>query len=320
LPGKGNLRVATFNVLNYFNGDGEGGGFPTSRGADTLKEFNRQRDKIISAITAISPDVIGLMELENDGYGERSAIQDLVNGLNQTCGSVEYEFVYPLLSELGTDQIAVGLIYRSQAVTLVGPAVTTSEPPFDNKGRQPLAQTFKENVSNEKFTVVVNHFKSKGGCPKDGSLDDDQGDGQGCWNATRNKAAVALTDWVATDPTGTCDSDILLIGDFNAYAKEDPVNVIKNAGYTNLSECFDKTNHYSYVFDGQSGCLDHAFASRSLTTQVTGITVWHINADEPRILDYNEEYKSDEQIINLYNNDPYRSSDHDPIIVELDIH
>jgi hypothetical protein len=47
------------------------------------------------------------------------------------------------------------------------------------------------------------------------------------------------------------------------------------------------------------------------------VTTWHINADEPRVLYYNEEYKSAGQVTGLYNNDPYRSSDHDPVIVGL---
>lgn len=79
---EGRLRVASFNVLNYFNGDGKGGGFPTSRGANTAEEFQRQKAKIVAAILASKADIVGLMEIENDGYGEFSAIADLVNGLN----------------------------------------------------------------------------------------------------------------------------------------------------------------------------------------------------------------------------------------------
>ena len=74
---------------------------------------------------------------------------------------------------------------------------------------------------------------------------------------------------------------------------------------------------YSYVFFGQAGSLDHALASESLSSQVTGVVEWHINADEPRVLDYNTEFKSAGQVADLYSSDPYRASDHDPILIEL---
>ncbi|MEO1432458.1 MAG: ExeM/NucH family extracellular endonuclease, partial [Cyanobacteria bacterium J06633_8] len=118
-PITGRLKVGSFNVLNYFNGDGQGGGFPTSRGADTAAEFTRQRDKIIQAIVTLDADILGLMEIENDGYGTDSAIKDLVNGLNAVAGAGTYAFVDPGTSQLGTDQIAVGFIYKPSVVTAV---------------------------------------------------------------------------------------------------------------------------------------------------------------------------------------------------------
>lgn len=313
----GTLKVASFNVLNYFNGNGSGGGFPTARGADTYAEFQRQRDKIIDGILDLDADVIGLMELENDGYGNNSAIQDLVNGLNGSQTTYTYSFVDPGLSQLGTDQIAVGLIYRD-TVSEAGIAATTSNGAFADKNRQPLAQTFQDQVTGEKFTIAVNHFKSKGGTGT--GADADQGDGQGNWNATRTAAANDLTNWLASDPTGSNDPDYLIVGDLNAYAQEDPVTAIKNAGYSDLLAQFNaNSEYYSYVFDAQAGDLDHALASSSLANQVTGATEWHINADEPRALDYNTEFKSAGQITSLYETDQFRSSDHDPVVIGLDL-
>jgi len=311
-PVGGTLKVASFNVLNYFNGDGLGGGFPTPRGADTPEEFTRQRDKIISAILAMDAGVIGLMELENDGYGANSAIQDLVNGLNDVAGAGAYAFVNPGVAQIGTDEIAVGFIYKPGTVTPVGSAAildSSVDPLFnDDKNRPALAQTFEQNATGETFTVVVNHLKSKGS-PCDDVGDPDVGDGQGNCNVTRTNAANALTAWLATDPTSSSDSDFLIIGDLNAYAMEDPITAIKNAGYTNLIESFIGADAYSYVFYGQAGYLDHALASASLASQVTGVTEWHINADEPAALDYNDYNQPD-----LYNPDAYRSSDHDPTV------
>ncbi|MCB8974966.1 MAG: ExeM/NucH family extracellular endonuclease [Ardenticatenaceae bacterium] len=316
----GNLRVASFNVLNYFNGNGSGGGFPTSRGATNLNEFNRQRDKIIAALVAINADVVGLIEIENDGYGSLSAIQDLVNGLNAATAPGTYAFINPGVSQIGTDAIAVGLIYKPASVTPSGAAqiLDSSDDPLflDTKNRPALAQTFSQNGTGEKFTIVVNHFKSKGSACTDVS-DPDTGDGQGNCNITRTNAATALVNWLATDPTGSNDSDFLIVGDLNSYAMEDPIAAITGAGYTDLGNSLP--NAYSYVFEGQAGTLDYALASPSLTAQVNSVTEWHINSDEPRALDYNEEFKTANQISLYYNADPYRSSDHDPVVVGLNL-
>ncbi|NOX43162.1 MAG: ExeM/NucH family extracellular endonuclease [Gammaproteobacteria bacterium] len=323
LPGAGSLRVASFNVLNYFNGDGQGGGYPTARGADTATEFNRQSGKIIAALSAMQADIIGLMELENDGYGANSAIQDLVNGLNAAAPvGTSYRFINPGVSQIGTDAIAVGLIYRNETVQAEGTAAildSSIDARFNDQMNRPtLAQTFIEVVTGGRLTVAVNHLKSKGSsCASIG--DPGISDGQGNCNLTRTSAAEAMMDWLAGDPTGSDNSNVLIIGDLNAYAKEDPVSAILAAGYSNLIATRMGSEAYSFVFRGQSGNLDHALASPSLTTQVTGVTDWHINADEPNVLDYNMEFKSSNQLANLYNSDAYRASDHDPVVVELNL-
>ncbi|MCX2781695.1 ExeM/NucH family extracellular endonuclease [Microbulbifer thermotolerans] len=319
LPGTGSLRVASMNVLNYFNGDGMGGGFPTSRGADTPEEFQRQRDKIISAILGTGADIIGLMEIENDGYGARSAIQDLVDGLNTASGGQRYAFVDPGLERLGADEIAVGIVYRADRVQPLGAALTLDSYPFDNLNRQPLLQAFTELASDQSVAVVVNHFKSKGSCPDDGSLNDDQNDGQGCWNQIRTEAATALADWLASDPIGADVAGVLILGDLNSYAQEHPITALRDAGYTDLLAAFHGGAAHSYVYKSQAGYLDYALADTELTPLVTGAEVWHINADEPSALDYNTEQKSEAQRDSLYSADPYRASDHDPLVIELDL-
>lgn len=138
-------------------------------------------------------------------------------------------------------------------------------------------------------------------------------------NQTRTNAAIALAQWLNTDPTGSNDPDFLIIGDLNAYAMEDPISALQNAGYTNLVSSFLGSDAYSYVFAGEWGYLDHALSNGNLTPQVTGVTEWHINADEPPVLDYNEEFKSAGQIISLYSPDGYRASDHDPVVVGLEM-
>lgn len=171
-----NLRVASFNVLNFFNGNGLGGGFPTARGANTAVEFNRQKAKIVSAILGLNADVVGLTELENDGYGNYSAIAELVNSLNSASNSNVWTYVNPGLSQIGNDQIAIGFIYRTdRASTLGTPAILDSsvEPLFiDNKNRPTLAQTFRATQGGGVITIAINHLKSKGSdCNDLGDLD-----------------------------------------------------------------------------------------------------------------------------------------------------
>ena len=152
--------------------------------------------------------------------------------------------------------------------------------------------TFEEVATGGEFTAVINHFKSKSGT---GTGDDaDQLDGQGNWQQQRELAATALTEWIATDPTGSGDSDFLLLGDFNAYLKEDTIDIIKAAGFENLQEML--ADPYSFVFDGQFGALDHILANASMGTQVTGVTEWHINSDEADALDYNLDFGRDPAI------------------------
>ena len=315
-PVDGSLRVASFNVENYFNGDGCGGGFPTPRGARSLAEFERQQDKLVKALVGLRADVIGLAEIENDGYGPGSAIHSLVAGMNAAAPiGTRYDYVRFSGNQLGTDAITCAIVYRTQTVAPVGKAAT--DPNFPALNRPPFAQTFVQKKTGAEFTVVMNHFKSK--LPRGAvGLDVDQGDGQGAWNHTRTEAAQELLTWLATDPTGSKDPDVLILGDLNAYTHEDPVATITGAGYADLVYRFNARD-YTYVYKGEAGCLDHAFASASLTRQVTGAAVWHIDADEPPILGYKTEYKAADQITTLYRNDPYRSSDHDPIIVGINL-
>ena len=315
----GTLRVASMNVLNYFNGNGQGGGFPTERGATTPEEFARQHAKTVATIVAIDADVIGLNEIENDALGF-SAIEDLVAGVNAATAPGTYAFIDT--GVVGTDAIRVALLYKPATVTPFNTyAILTSavDPEFiDTLNRPSLAQTFTQNSNGKRLTVDVNHLKSKGSdCLA--VNDPDTGDGQGNCNVTRTKAAGALVRWLATDPTGSGDPDVLIVGDMNSYAMEGPIKAVTNAGYTNLVRALVGPNAYSYVFEGQSGYLDHALASPALSSRITGISEWHINADEPVGLDYNIEFKTPNQVNTFYAADPFRSSDHDPVVVGINL-
>ncbi|KPJ36007.1 endonuclease [Burkholderia multivorans] len=305
-----NLRVASFNVLNYFNGNGLGGGFddPNNRGAKTYQEFQRQEAKIVSALKALDADVIGLMEIQNNGYGELSAVRQLAAKLGGA-----WRVVDPGTSRLGGDAIAVAMIYDSRKVEPVGRAATLA---IDDKNRQPLAQSFRRIGGKQALTIVVNHLKSKN-CPDATNDDLDQGDGQGCWNPTRTRAAAKLADWLAGTPTGVAGQGVLLIGDFNSYTYEDPIRLLESRGYRNLVSRWIGANAYSYVYNGEAGYLDHALASLPLASHVKAVHEWHINADEPVALQYTLAYKSAEQQQTYYAPDAYRSSDHDPVLIDI---
>ncbi len=302
----GSLKVAGFNLFNYFTtiDNGRNG----ARGADSEREFIRQRKKLLSAIVALDADILGIMELENN---ETGAIRDLVNGLNDAAGAGTYAYIPT--GKMGEDQIRVALIYQPASITPAGTYLTDLHRVFE---RPPLGQVFEDSLG-ERFSVVVSHFKSKR-CKDASGADIDQEDGQGCYNETRTRQAAQLLAFITTEVIpGSGDPDVLILGDINAYANEDPLTSIEGAGYTNLLTRFTGVDAYSYVFSGQSGYLTHALASSSLADQVTGAAEWHINADEPRILDYNQENKSAKQLVHLYNTGPYRSSDHDPLLIGL---
>ncbi|MEC5163368.1 MULTISPECIES: ExeM/NucH family extracellular endonuclease [unclassified Janthinobacterium] len=321
----GNVKVASANVLNFFttftngaNVSGQTGqgctlGATTSsancRGADNLAEFRRQRDKIVAALKAIDADVVGLMEIQNNG---ELAVSYLVEQLNAAIGAPAYAYV-PKPAATGSDAIRVAMIYKPGKLELVGAALADADAV---NNRPPMAQTFRAG-NGEKFSLIVNHLKSKGGCPGAGA-DADQGDGQACWNALRVRQARRLLEhFVPQVVAAAGDADVLLIGDLNSHGFEDPVNVLTGGGFANQLERFVRPlgMPYSYVFDGESGYLDHALASAALQRQVAGAGEWHINADEPSVIDYNTDGKPQD----LYNALPYRASDHDPVVVSLDL-
>ncbi len=316
----GNLKVASFNVLNFFTtftdgstADGQAGqgcslggsvAAGNCRGASNAGEFQRQRAKIVEAMVAIDADVLGLIEIQNNG---EVAAQNLVAALNARLGTTTYAVLPEPQGGTGTDAIKQAMIYKPARLQPVGPAISDTDPVHN---RPPLAQTFAA-ANGERFTLVVNHFKSKG-CGDAAGADLDQGDLQGCFNATRIAQAQALNRFVMALQAAADTDDVLVIGDLNAYAKEDPVTVLAAAGLVD-EIARDNDFGYSFVFDGAAGRLDHALATPSLSAKVERALEWHINADEPSVIDYNTEFKPQD----LYAPNAYRSSDHDPVVVGL---
>ena len=305
----GTTKVASFNVLNYFT-------TLNSRGANDAEEFERQESKIVSAIAKIDADVVGLIEIENSV--DDTPLKTLVAALNEKVGTPgTYDYIPT--GKLGTDVITTALIYKPAEVAPAGVHKvldSTVDPDFNTAFNRPaLAQTFTDLEAGGEVTMVVNHLKSKGSAC---AGDPDLGDGAGNCNVTRTKAAAALARWLAGDPTGQGAGNEIIMGDLNSYDKEDPIDELREAGYNDLLFEYQDENAYSYVFDGQLGYLDYALAGTALNERVTGAAAWHINSDEPNIIDYDTGFKLPAQDA-LWAPDEWRSSDHDPVIVGLDL-
>ncbi|MEC7120936.1 MAG: ExeM/NucH family extracellular endonuclease [Pseudomonadota bacterium] len=351
--GTAEVRVASFNVLNYFvdyqvsgttsdNFTTPAGTSHEPRGANNQAEFERQQAKIVEAIIGTGADALGLMEIQNNGFAEgSSALSDLVDALNTQAGAGTYDYIRApygtgdgTAATAGSDAIMVAMIYKPAVLQPLGAAMipdSTTYTAFQDSHRVPVAQTFGyTDDSSKQFTLVVNHFKSKGSVSNNFAGDPDQLDGQGNNNPSRLQASVELSLWLDSNPTGATDGDYLVLGDLNSYRMEDPVrfltgesfDVDANYGGYQLSEpakslagqyqYLGSASDYGYVFNGLRGTLDHALA-RGLDSEVTGVTHWHINADEQIAMDYNLDFST----ADFFAPGPYRASDHDPVIIGL---
>ena len=312
--GQADVVVASFNLLNYFSTIDNR--HNRARGADSRSELERQEAKLVSAIISLNADLFGVMELENNLEAEKR----LVDALNRQAGSEIYKGCgIPdgfKDSPGGKNAIRVGIIYRSDRVSLVGDVSMVNDVAFES-ARTPIVQAFKPNGSDKSLTVIVNHFKSKGSSGDAKPADKNKGDGQGAYNASRRSQSLAICKFIEKLEADDQTPRVLVIGDLNAYEQEDPIDALRARGLVDLhgrfGESENEPQNYSYIYYGQCGSLDHAFATESLADNITGVATWHINADEPRFLDYNEEFNPK----GLYKADPFRSSDHDPVLIGI---
>jgi 5'-nucleotidase len=333
----GNVKLASFNVLNYFATTGEDvpgcvyyndrAGNPITvnrgcdaRGAATKESLERQEAKIVAAINALDADVVTLMEIENSakfGKDRDFALATLVDALNeQTPGTWDYvrsPAAVPAAAD--EDVIRTALIYKKAVAEPVGESVILDDNVAFSNARKPLAQAFKPvgGTEAETFLAIVNHFKSKGSGPSSGA-NADSGDGQGAWNAARVTQAQALVAFADSLKASAQTDKVFLTGDFNSYTQEDPMQVLYEAGYVNQGE--KDEDSFSYVFSGLSGSLDHILASPAADATVTGVDTWNINSVESIALEYS---RYNNNVTDYYRADPYRASDHDPVIVGLDL-
>ncbi|MGN6751465.1 MAG: ExeM/NucH family extracellular endonuclease [Intrasporangium sp.] len=343
----GDVKVASFNVLNFFTMTGqkyvsEGLGTCTSykdrngtpitvntcsgngpRGAWDDASFKRQYDKTVAAINSSGANVVGLMEIENSvvvGEAKDTTLKFLVDQLNAKAGAGTWAYVSPDASKLpplsDMDVINGAIIYQPAVVTPVGATEMLSNQSASGQAfgnaREPIAQVFAPKGGGDPFLFVVNHFKSKGSAgPWPG--DKDTGDGQGASNESRIRQANALVDWIKGLQDSTKVEAVVTLGDYNSYSQEDPMQVLYKAGYTDAEHAFD-LGKASYSFSGLSGSLDHVLLNDAALGRATGADIWNINSPESIALEYGR-YNYHGQL--FYAADPYASSDHDPVVVGL---
>ncbi|MGZ4662033.1 MAG: ExeM/NucH family extracellular endonuclease, partial [Arthrobacter sp.] len=335
----GNLKLASFNVLNYFPTTGDqiaGCKFYTDRagnpitvsggcnvrGAANAGNFKRQQDKIVAAISKSGADVVTLMEVENSaqfGKDRDDALAKLVEALNiPTPGIWDYvrtpANAPPLADE---DMIRTAFIYKKAAAEPVGESIIHNDTVAFASARKPLAQVFKPvgAPDDKKFIAIANHFKSKGSA----ATPDDTDKGQGNSNLARTAQAQSLLAFSNSLQQDKGTDKVFLIGDFNSYGKEDPINVLTGAGYVNQDDKArnaDGTAKHSYLFGGLVGSLDHILASPAANGVVTGADIWNINSVESVALEYS---RYNNNVTDYYAPDQFRASDHDPVVVGLDL-
>lgn len=337
----GDYTVAAFNVLNFFInlgedngakaykdrfGNGVGSDSGTFRGAWSESAFNDQKGKILTALEGLDADVIGLSEIENAantvGGSYDDAVKYLVDELNARAESEKWDYVkVPANSAADTDVIRTAIIYKKDRVKPMGQATLLEDARFKGTARTPLAAEFQpvsERCAAEgpdSFVVVTNHFKSKGSVANG---DADTGDGQGNNPNVRNAHAQAVLDGLSKQPQWQ-EKATFVMGDLNAYSKEDAISVFRNAGYTipveELNAQEDWQDVASYQFSGRLGSLDHILANEHVDAQAA--QTWNINSDEPIAMEYSRRNYTGGDVFEADN--PYRSSDHDPVKVGFNL-
>lgn len=293
MRGTHNLLVCGMN-LEYYLVENLGTGY----GPSDATEHQRQRTKVGKALAKIGADIYGLVEIEQG----QSAVSEIASDLTAATGRT-YTYVNDGGSSSGS-YTKSGFVYCSDVVRPIGPFRYTNA----GVARRKYMQLFEQIATGERFVYSINHFKAKS---EKGATGDnvDKGDGQGAYNGTRQDEARAILSLFEQNSSTFNDPDLLIMGDLNAYGMEDPIRILTDGGMTDLHREIHADSSYSYTYHGEAGYLDHALCSQELLPQVTGMTVFHINSDEQDDFTYDKSMDTT----------MFRCSDHDPVIVGLNL-
>lgn len=287
----GGLRIVSLNVRNYFTTLG-------GNGANTAAELQRQRTKLVAALQAMQADAYVLCELENGD----AASNDLLAALNTAMGggyaAIDYDAP-------GSYTRSV-FFYKAATLTPVTDLMVINTSTFE---RAHLTQGFRANATGKRFLLSSVHLRSKL-CDGATGSNLDQGDGQSCYNARRRtQVGDLLTHWQGLR-AATWIPGQLIVGDFNSYDQEDPIDRMRASGLIDLIAGVPQP--WTFRFENKSGSLDHAFATGPMADAITGALPWNINSDEPPNLDYRDANQA------YYQANAFRCSDHDPLVIGID--
>ena len=281
MPKKGLLICAT-NIQNYFF---DLGGYAQRK--TTIKQQQMQTLKISKALTHINADIYAICEIQRGD----SAPQMLVDAMNRMAKTEQYAYVSDGWDN--QDMISCGYIYRKDKVKPYGEMIHGYADTASHYHYRMVALGFEEMASGERFVLNINHLRSKRGT-----------------GAESNEKRMANVDslMLMLDKINTeqifGDKDILLVGDYNSYTYEQPLQTIVAAGYEDVLMQFAPQG-YSYVYYSEAGYLDRVFASPTMSKQVQMVQPYHLNADYY----YSRGFKRG------LDDTMFRYADHDPILI-----
>ncbi|MFP3919118.1 DUF6359 domain-containing protein [Lysinibacillus telephonicus] len=307
------LTIASYNLENFSNNTNE-----------------TTEDKAAKLARAIgtdmgSPDIVGVTEVQdNNGQGAGDAAANesyerLIDAIEKESG-VRYEYlnIDPINNEDGgapNANIRVGFLYNPDRVSIpegITPGdATTSVGYVDGKlthnpgridptneafedSRKPLAAQFV--FQGKEVIVIANHWNSKSGdTPLFGSTQPPVYGSE----EQRHKIANVVYDFVEKIKNDNPDANIVSLGDFNDFQFSESLKIHEGELMTNMINHVEESDRYTYLFQGNSQVLDHILVSNNLVDN-TEIDILHINAD--------------------FTDMAGRASDHDPVMVQIDLH
>ena len=283
---KGGLLVCAANIQNYFY---DLGGYAQRK--TTKEQQALQTQKICKAFKQINADIYALCEIQKGD----SAAQMLVDAMNKMAKKNLYAYVSH--GWTNSDMISCGYIYRTDKVKPYGEMQYAYQDTTSHYRYRLMACGFEQLTSGEKFVLNINHLRSKRGT---GAESNEK-------RMANVDSLLVMLDKIEQEQVFG-DSDILLVGDYNSYTQEEPIQTLVRAGYADMVMRDDSTG-YSYVYHSEAGYLDRVFASESMAKQVKQVAVYHLNAD----YFYSRGFKRG------LDNTMFRYADHDPILIRVEL-
>lgn len=283
---KGGLLVCAANIQNYFYDLGGYAQRKTTKEQQTLQTL-----KICKAFKLINADIYALCEIQKGD----SAAQMLVDAMNKMAKKNLYAYVSHGWSN--SDMISCGYIYRTDKVKPYGEMQYAYQDTTSHYRYRLMACGFEQLTSGEKFVLNINHLRSKRGT---GAESNEK-------RMANVDSLLVMLDRIEQEQLFG-DSDVLLVGDYNSYTQEEPIQTLVRAGYADMVMRDDSTG-YSYVYHSEAGYLDRVFASESMAKQVKQVAVYHLNAD----YFYSRGFKRG------LDDTMFRYADHDPILIRVEL-